>query len=288
MVAERVGTLSVHKMHPHIGAEIRGVDLSKPLDDATLRQIMDAWHQHAVLVFRDQKLSEDDQRRFASHFGKVAKRVPPPSNAIKVDSPEWDDMMTISDHVDANGKALGSLGHGEMFFHTDKCYHRRPHRATFLYGIEIPSEGGDTRFSSMYASYDRLPAELKRKLEGKMVMQGYEYGLSNRISRDHELKNIHHCSQPMILTNPSSGRKGLYVASVNTMWIEGMDRDESEKILQQCFAIAENDEIIYDHKWRVGDLLMWDNLACLHARTDWPQDQRRALRRFTVEGDALY
>lgn len=288
MVAERVGTLSVHKMHPHIGAEVRGVDLSQPLDADTMRQIKDAWHQHAVLVFRNQNLSEDDQRRFASNFGKIAKRVPPPSNAIKVDSPEWDDMMTISDHVDANGKALGSLGHGEMFFHTDKCYHRRPHRATFLYGIEIPSEGGDTRFSSMYASYDRLPADLKRKLEGKMVMQGYEYGLSNRISLDHELKNIHHCSQPMILTNPGSGRKGLYVASVNTMWIEGMDRDESENILRQCFAIAENDEIIYDHKWQVGDLLMWDNLACLHARTDWPQEQRRKLRRCTVEGNPLY
>jgi taurine dioxygenase len=175
-----------------------------------------------------------------------------------------------------------------MFFHTDKCYHRRPHRATFLYGTEIPSDGGDTRFSSMYAAYDRLPAELKKKLEGKMVMQGYEYGLSSRISLDHELKNIHHCSQPMILTNPSSGRKGLYVASVNTMWIEGMERDESEAILQQCFAIAENDEIIYNHKWRIGDLLMWDNLACLHARTDWPKEQTRTLRRCTVEGDPLY
>jgi taurine dioxygenase len=288
MLAERVGTISVHKMHPHIGAEVRGVDLSKPLDDATLRQVMDAWHQHAVLVFRDQKLSEDDQRRFAAHFGKIAKRVPPPSNAIKVDSPARDDMMTITDHVDAQGKPLGALGHGEMFFHTDKCYHRRPHRATFLYGIECPSEGGDTRFASMYAAYDRLPAELKRKIEGKMVMQGYEYGLSSRISLDHDLKNIHHCSQPIVVVNPGSGRKGLYTASVNTMWIEGMDRAESEAILRQCFDTIENPEIIYDHKWRVGDLLMWDNLACLHARTDWPTEQKRLLRRCTVEGEPLY
>jgi taurine dioxygenase len=261
MVAEKVGAISVHKMHPHIGAEVRGVDLSQPLEAETLRQIKDAWHQHAVLVFRDQKLSEDDQRRFASNFGPVAKRVPPPAGAPKMETVAWDDMMMITDHVDANGKPVGSLGHGEMWFHTDKCYHRRPHRATFLYGIEIPKDGGDTRFSSMYAAYDKLPVDLK---------------------------TIHHCVQPLILTNPGSGRKGLYAASVNTMWIEGMDRAESEAILQQCFDIVEDDSIIYDHKWRVGDLVMWDNLACLHARTDWPPEQTRTLRRCTVEGEPLY
>ena len=113
MVAEKVGAISVHKMHPHIGAEVRGVDLSQPLDGETLRQIKDAWHQHAVLVFRDQKLSEDDQRRFASNFGPVAKRVPPPAGAPKMETVAWDDMMMITDHVDENGKAVGSLGHGD-------------------------------------------------------------------------------------------------------------------------------------------------------------------------------
>src|SRR6187401_1471376 len=125
MTAERTATLSVHKLHPFIGAEVRGVDLSRPLDAETLRQIKDAWHEHAVLVFRDQKLSEDNQRQFASLFGPVAKRVPPPNQAIKHDTAAWDDMMMITDHVDANGKPVGSLGHGEMYFHTDKCYHRR-------------------------------------------------------------------------------------------------------------------------------------------------------------------
>jgi taurine dioxygenase len=288
MLAERTDTISVKKLHPYIGAEIGGVDLSRPLDADTLRQIKDAWHEHAVLVFRDQNLTEDDQRRFASHFGPIAKRVPPPKGNVRVDAVAWDDMMMITDHVDNEGKPVGSLGHGEMWFHTDKCYHRRPHRATFLFGIEIPSEGGDTRFSSMYAAYERMPAELKRKLEGKMVMQGYEYGHGHRINLNNDLKDIHHCVQPLILTNPGSGRKGLYAASVNTMWIEGMDRAESEELLRQCFDLVEDDEIIYDHKWRVGDLLMWDNLACLHARTDWPQEQTRMLRRCTVEGEPLY
>jgi taurine dioxygenase len=288
-VAEPIETISVIKLHPAIGAEIRGVDLSRPLDADTARQIKDAWHAHTVLLFRDQDLTEDDQRRFASHFGPVAKRVPPKAGAKGASgSPEWDDMMMISDHVDATGKALGSLGHGEMWFHTDKCYHRAPHRASFLYGIEIPSKGGHTKFSSMYAAYENLPAELKRKLDGAMVIQGQQYGVGRRIDVTLPLESTHHCRQPIFVTNPGSGRKALYVASQNSMWIEGMDRDESEALLQKLFDFAEDPAIIYEHVWRPGDLVMWDNLACLHARTDWPSEQRRALRRCTVEGEPLY
>src|SRR3984957_13317723 len=206
-----------------------------------------------VLLFRGQSLSEDDQRRFASYLGPVAKRVPPKPGATGIgDAPAWNDMMLVSDKLDANGKPLGTLGHGEMWFHTDKCYHRRPHRASFLYGIEIPSEGGHTRFSSSYAAYDRLPGDLKRQLDGVMVMQGHEYSVGKRINLDRKLEGIHHCLLPIFVTNPGSGRKALYVASQNTMWIEGMDRDESEVLLQQLFEIAEDPAIIYEHVWRVG------------------------------------
>jgi taurine dioxygenase len=289
MLAEPVGAIEVIKLHPHIGAEIRGVDLRRPLGPDTLRRVRDAWHAHTVLLFRDQNLSEDDQRRFAGYFGEVAKRVPPKPGAPGVgDSPDWDDMMMVTDGVDAKGKPLGSLGHGEMWFHTDKCYHRRPHRASFLYGIDIPTEGGHTQFASMYAAYDRLPTELKRRLDGAMVIQGQQYGVGRRIDITLPLESTHHCRQPIFVTNPGSGRKALYVASQNSMWIEGMDRAESEALLERLFAIAEDPEIIYEHVWRPGDLVMWDNLACLHARTDWPREQRRTLRRCTVEGEPLY
>ena len=98
IAAERIRTISVTKMHPVIGAEIGGVDLCRPLDAETLRQIKDAWHEHTVLLFRDQSLSEDDQRRFASYFGPVAKRVPPKPGATGVgDAPAWNDMMLVSD-----------------------------------------------------------------------------------------------------------------------------------------------------------------------------------------------
>ena len=195
MAAETTPTVSVQKLQPVIGAEVCGVDLSRPLDSDTLHQIKDAWYNHTVLVFRDQSLSEDDQRRFASHFGPVAKRVQPRTGAKGVDdSPDWEDMMLVTDNVDTNGKPLGSLGHGEMWFHTDKCYHRRPHRASFLYGIEIPSEGGHTMFSSLYAAYDGLTADLKKRLDGAMVMQGHQYSVGKRIDLSLKLENIHHLS----------------------------------------------------------------------------------------------
>jgi taurine dioxygenase len=239
IAADRIRTISVIRLHPVIGAEIGGVDLCRPLDAETLRQIKDAWHEHTVLLFRGQSLSEDDQRRFASYFGPVAKRVPPKPGATGVgDAPAWNDMMLVSDKLDANGKPLGTLGHGEMWFHTDKCYHRRPHRASFLYGIEIPSAGGHTKFSSMYAAYDRLPADLKRRLDGAMVMQGQQYGVGRRIDVTLPLESTHHCRQPIFVTNPGSGRKALYVASQSSMRIEDMPRDESEALLQRLTSAA--------------------------------------------------
>ncbi|HEY6259653.1 MAG TPA: TauD/TfdA family dioxygenase [Xanthobacteraceae bacterium] len=286
--ADALDTIKVKRLHPLIGAEIFGVDLSRPLDPRTLAEVKDTWHAHTVLVFRGQNLSEDDQRRFAACFGPVATRVKPPPGAKRDDSPEWDEMMVITDRLTADGKPAGALGHGEMWFHTDKCYRERPHRVSFLYGIEIPSEGGHTKFASLYAAYDKLPDDLKRRLADTMVMQGHEYGVGRRIKLDVELSTIHHFRQPIFVTNPGSGRKALYVSRQNTMWIEGMDRAEGDALLERLFDLAEDPANVYEHVWRPGDLLMWDNLACLHARTDWPQTQPRTLRRCTVEGDRLW
>jgi len=279
--------ITIKKLHQVIGAEINGVDLSQPLDSETIDQIIEAWHQHSVLLFRDQNLSEDDQVRFAAHFGPVANRVAP-VKGDQLDAPDWNNLMLITDHVDANGKAIGSLGHGEMTFHTDKCYRERPHRTSFLYGIEIPSEGGHTKFASLYTAYDNMSDDLKRRLDDAFVMQGHEYGGFGRLNLDVDLKDMHHFRQPLVLTVPGSGRKSLYLSRLNTLWIEGMDRDESEAILGPLFNVTEDPKNIYEHVWRKGDLLMWDNLACLHARTDWPDSENRLLRRCTTEGGRLW
>ena len=174
-----------------------------------------------------------------------------------------------------------------MWYHSDKCYHEKPHRGSFLYGIEVPSEGGHTKFASLYGAYDKLSADQQKRFDGCRVMQGYDYDNRARLSLDVNLDNIFHYSQPMVVPNPDSGRKALYVSRLNTLWIEGIDRDESEKILADLFEIIEDPDNVYEHVWTAGDLVMWDNLACLHARTDWPDDQSRMLRRCTTRGVKL-
>ena len=284
---KETSVLSVTPVHPVHGAEISGVDLGKPLEADTVEAIRQAWHGNALLLFRSQALSGDDQLRFAEHFGTIAERHQPKPGATRVAAAEWTNLMMVTDIMNEDGKPVGGLGHGEMWFHSDKCYHQRPHRASFLYGIKIPSEGGHTKYASLYAAYDNIPDDLKRRLEGACVMQGYDYASTNRLNLDIDLDNIFHYSQPIFVTNPGSGRKALYVSRLNTMWIEGMDRDESEAILAQLFDITEDPAIVYEHVWQPGDLVMWDNLACLHARTDWPEDQTRMLRRCTTLGEPL-
>lgn len=287
-VAER-SEAYVTKLHPHIGAQVHGVDLSRPLDERTVRLIKQASADSTVLLFRNQKLSSEDQRRFASLFGPVAERLKPPAKSGVTQTPTWnDDLMIISNETNAEGEALGALGQGEMWFHTDKCYVERPHRFSFLYGLVIPTEGGHTKFASLCAAYDRLPERLKKQFEGKVVMQGHQYGAGRRIDITADLSTIHHHPQPLVVTNPDSGRKGIYISSQNTMWIEGMERSESEALLNKLFERVEDPDIIYEHVWEVGDLIMWDNLSCLHARTDWPKEQLRKLRRCTVIGDKLH
>ena len=118
-----------------------------------------------------------------------------------------------------------------------------------------------------------------------MVMQGYDYASTARLDPDIDLENILHYRQPIFVTNPDSGRTALYVNRLNTMWIEGMERADSEAVLNRLFDLTEDPANIYEHVWRPGDLVMWDNLCSCHARTDFPADQRRLLRRCTVEGD---
>lgn len=284
---KETGPITVTPLHPAIGAEIGGVDLSMELNAGTIDAIRQAWHDRTVLLFRGQDISGEDQLRFAELFGTVAERHIPKDGASHSGSPDWTNLMPISDQTDEDGQAIGALGHGEMWFHSDKCYHPEPHRTSFLYGIDIPSEGGHTKFASLYAAYDNIPDELKRRLDGVRVMQGYDYAASARLDLNVNLDNIFHYSQPIFVTNPGSGRKALYVSRLNTMWIEGMDRGESETILAQLFDITEDPAIVYEHVWRPGDLVMWDNLASLHARTDWPDDQTRMLRRCTTLGGPL-
>ena len=273
-----------------IGVEARGIDLRTPLDAETRTSLRRTWTENSILLIRGQDLTEDEQFAYARLFGEVADRVKPPveKRAFRAD-PE-NRMQLITNRLDEQGRPLGSLGDGEMWFHTDKCYVEKPHRASFLYAVEIPIEGGHTKFASLYNAYDRLPAEIRSRIEGRKVLQVYDYGKDQAADPDDvnsRLDELLHYWQPIVVTNPDTGRRAVYVSRLMSLRIEGMDAAESRAVLDAICDIVEAEDNVYEHVWRPGDIIVWDNLSCVHARTDWPREQRRTLRRVTIRGDAL-
>ncbi len=282
--------LVVKPLSPALGAEVVGVDLRKDLQEETVAEIVDAWHRHLVLLFREQSLSEDDQIRFAQHFGVLQKRTRPPEARNEdafIQHPEF--TMLVS-NIRENGKLIGSLPDGEMHFHSDQCYLERPAKGTFLYAMEVPSEGGDTLFLNMYDAYDKLPAELKARVDGRKALNAYLYDSTTRNMNGSKLDmTAHpHYVQPVVRTHPDTHRKALYVNRLMTWSIEGMDETEGGALLDQLFSHIEQDRFIYAHRWSVGDLVLWDNRCTLHARTDFSDKERRMLRRHVVTGDRAY
>jgi taurine dioxygenase len=274
-------SITVRPLSPALGAEIQGVDLSKPLDDATVAAIKRAWTDHLVLLFRNQTLSEEDQVRFARHFGELQQRPRPKDlrAEAKVKNPE---VMLVS-NIRENGKLIGSLPDGEMQFHSDMCYIPTPPKGTFLYAIEIPSHGGDTLFLNMYKAYDELPSDLKARVDGKTAVNVFLYGSTSRDGNKPDFDVHPHASHPMVRVHPDSGRKALYINRLMTWNVEGVPDEESGALLEALFDHIEQPKFIYEHKWRVGDLILWDNRCTLHARTDFSNQERRLLRRVVVQ-----
>lgn len=274
-------SLTVKPLSSALGAEIVGVDLSKPLDDATVAAIKAAWNEHLVLLFRNQTLSEDDQVRFARHFGELQQRPRPKDlrAEAKVKNPE---VMLVS-NIREDGKPIGSLPDGEMQFHSDMCYIPAPPKGTFLYAIEIPSEGGDTLFLNMYKAYETLPPETKARLKDKDAVNVFLYGSTSRDGNKPDF-NVHpHATHPVVRVHSDTGRPALYVNRLMTWNIEGMEGAESQELLDALFDHIEQPQFIYEHKWKVGDLILWDNRCTLHARTDFSDKERRLLRRVVVQ-----
>jgi taurine dioxygenase len=282
--------LEVRTLSPALGAEILGLDLRDEIAPETLAAIMDAWHQHLVILFRNQMLSEDDQIRFARQFGVLQKRGRPVEARNETSRIKYPELTMLVSNIRENGKLIGSLADGEMHFHSDFCYMEKPVKGTFLYAMEIPSQGGDTRFLNMYKAYETLPAALKSRAEGRKAVNAYHYESVTREVNGAKLDLAahRHYAQPIVRTHPETGRKALYVNRLMTFTVEGMDEAEGGALLDQLFDHMEQDQFIYDHKWRVGDLVLWDNRCTLHARTDFSDRERRLLRRNTVEGDRAF
>jgi taurine dioxygenase len=269
-----------------LAAEAEGIDLRRPLNEAVAQAIREAFDRHIVLCFRGQDLSERDQLRVAGYFGKVHVRQQ--GNFVRDPGGKFDTPFMLVTNIVENGEPIGVFGDGEMWFHHDTSYYPEPHRATLLYSMKLPSWGGNTCFSNMYKAYDNIPRPLRDKLEGRKVLQVHDYKRRERLDLEKiDLNAVRHFEQPIFITHPATGRKALYVSRLMSASIIGLSKTESDAALDQLFEISEDPVIVYEHAWQLGDLVIWDNWASIHARKDFPRDEPRLMRRLTVEGQAM-
>ena len=274
----KAAALTWRPLSPALGAEILGVDLRRENDDRVFAEIREIWHQSLVILLRDQELSEDDEVRFAEKFGPPAK----------IHTPQFvrghPAVMLIS-NIREDGKPIGALPDGEMHFHTDQCHQERPAMASMLYAIEVPKEGGNTLFANGYKAYETLPAEIKRRIERRRALNAYDYDNAATLRGTRVADGVPSYVHPVVRTHPATGRKALYVNRLMTVHIEGLPQEESDELLNFLFDHQEQRQFVYEHVWRPGDLLMWDNRCALHARTDFSAGERRLMRRVTILGE---
>ena len=268
-------------LSPALGAEIRGLDLSRPLDAETVAALRAAWLERLVLLFRGQTLDVDAQVRFAGYFGAASE---PRSAGGRGSGRDLDRRVLLVTNIREDGKPIGVLPDGELQFHSDSAFLERPLMATVLYAVEIPDRGGETLFSSAYRAWETLDPVLKERLEGRRAFNIYDYATqvkSGTLDRAGLPQAVH----PAIRTHPETGRKAVYVNRLMTEEILDMPSAESAALLESLFAAIERPDCIYEHVWRRDDLVMWDNRCAQHARRDFPSDRIRLMRRIGIAGD---
>ena len=285
--------IEVKRLLDAIGAEIRGVDLSQEPDEDTVRAIEDAWHEHQIILFRNQDITNDQQRVFAEKFGELGSRFRPGTAPPEMD--EYGPNVMLVSNIRKDGQPIGSLPDGEMMFHSDTPYFEHPAKATILYAIEITSWGGHTMFSNSYTAAETLPEDVQRTLDGRKGMQVYEYGTCIKEKDKYDREKFPYFAHPVFRKHPATGKSSLFVSELMTEEIVGLPEKESDELLEYLFQHQRNPDFIYEHAWVPGDLIMWDNRCSVHARTDFPREERRMLRRLTVQdqipvlqGDAPY
>ena len=274
-------SIEVRPLESGIGAEIVGVDL-KAIDDAQSQAIYAAFLEYPVVAMRGQNgLSTDDVLAASRIFGPELEA----HLFSRYHHPDTPLVMVLSNRVDDGGKAKGLRDAGS-FWHSDVSYKDVPAKATLLYALEIPEEGGDTLFCDMAKAYEGLTAEMKQRLHGLTAVHNYAH-TPREIFRSGEVTPPPDCVHPVIRTNPESGRKAIYINPSYTVRIEGMCDEESEALKAEIFAHCLKDEYCARYKWRAGDVVAWDNAASMHAATTDKLDaaRHRTLWRTIISGE---
>lgn len=273
-----------------LGARIENIDLANPLSDADFRRILRALGQHGVLCFPGQTFATSEFAAFARRFGDLEVNV-----ANLFHEPDFPDIMVLSNQVSADGKPVG-LNDAGQGWHTDMSYSKDIALANVLHAQAVPTRNGkplgETQFRNMHAAYDELPDELKHKLEGRTATHDFEKfwevmrqrpGSRRAKLTEEQKRKKPPVSQPLVRVHPLTGRKVLYANPGYTMWIDGMDRQESDAITEYLFRHQERADFLYAHRWSVGDVLMWDNIGTVHnAIADYMPNEHRYMRRAQV------
>lgn len=273
--------MHVTPLSPHIGAEVTGIDLRKPVDAETQQQLNVAVVKNVALVIRDQTLTPQQYLAAISLFGE-----PMPQHFTQYALPDCPLVHEVSNrHKDKSGNRVK---HGAGW-HTDHTNHVRPPKYTCLYAIALPSSGGDTAVVNMRAGYEALPESMQQKIQAMKtvnVFQGSASAHSGQSADAQAEKKPEGVLQPLVRTNPDNGTKALYFHPVKTENIVGMSPEDSQALLNQLLEHSVRDEFVYRHKWRKGDVLLWDNRAALHrAHFDYDPNEYRLLYRVLVRGE---
>ena len=297
--------VTVNRIGKHLGAEITGVDLSRPLDDDTFSKVAQAFYDNEVVVFRNQKLSPEQQIAFTRRFGTLEQHV---RKEHRLEG--YPEILIVSNVLDDRGRAIGVEDAGR-FWHSDLSYKQVPSLLSALYALEVPMKDGrvlgNTSFTSTTAAYDALPAETQRRLQNLKNVHSYVYyrgrnvqaqkeeqARGDRVVQEHALTTEHlqqvpDAEAPIVRTHPVTGRKGLFINEAHTSHIVGLSKSESDALLKEICAHIIKPEFRYEHHWQAGDLLMWDNVAAQHkANFDYRLPLRRLMHRTTVRGSTPY
>jgi taurine dioxygenase len=264
--------MEIRRLGPQIGVEIRGVDV-KGLDDAGFARIYRAWLDHNVAVVVDQDLQIEDFLRYSRRFGLV---VPHPSKMTRhADYPEI--TMLGVNKFGADGQLdMAIYRRGAEGWHTDGAYDEEPFKATQLYALAVPRTGGDTFFASMYAAYERLEGR-----RGAFTYGGRRKATALLNPEDRDWTPVFH---PIIRTHPETGRKGLYFDPGKILRIEGLEESESDALIDELTDRMIQPEGEYRHRWRQGDIVIWDNRCSYHkAAGDYPPEEDRIHWRVSIK-----
>lgn len=269
-----------------LGADVTGVDLARPLDDAAFRAIEAAWHQHLVLRFRDQRLDDPGLLAFARRFGELDKA---PVHAAQDADHDPHPEITVMSNIKVNGKAIGNLGHYEAEWHTDMSYNERTPIGSLLYSLEVPPSGGDTGFSNMYSAFETLPVDLKRAIIGKSCKHDSSRNSVGDLRKGYQdvsdPRDAPGAVHPIVRTHPATRRNALFLGRRRNACIVGLPLAESEDLLNRLWEHAGKAEFAWYQQWKVGDLIMWDNRCAMHRRDAFDPNARRLMHRTQIKGD---